>query len=197
MCAAALIGAATVATQALRAPLAPRYATVLPAPVPLPDIMLRDGQGNDFTVASLSGKVSYVFFGFTQCPDVCPITLAQLAGFRGRLAALADSELPNIVFVSVDPERDSVDRVGAYAASFGQGVIGVRGDLDEIDKLARTLGAFHARPTTAEGYSVEHSAGVFVIGPDSQYRAVYSAPHDADEWVDDWPGLLAAVSQTQ
>ena len=192
--AVALVAMVAVAVLALRPPPTPRYATVLPTPLSLPEISLRDGAGNEFTADTLSNHISLLFFGFTQCPDVCPLTLAQLAEFRRELVAQGSPDLPNIVFISVDPERDTVERVGAYTSAFGEGVLGVRGELEEIDKLAGTLGAFHARPVTAEGYSVEHSAGVFVIGPGAQFRAVYSAPHDVEEWIDDWPGLVASLS---
>ena len=160
----------------------PERATVLPEPIPLQAFTLLDQNGEAFTRESFAGQWSLVFFGFTNCPDICPITLQQLALARRRMAEeIADARLPGIVFVSVDPQRDDTEAVGAYAAAFGDGVVGVTGDLAEIDKLTGTLGIYHARPATDDGaYAVEHSAAVVVINEKSDYYAVFSAPHDVE-----------------
>lgn len=165
----------------------PERATVLPGSIPLQEFTLLDQHGAAFTRDSFIGSWSLVFFGFTNCPDICPITLQQLAHARRRMAEeIADASLPSIVFVSVDPQRDSMEAVGAYAAAFGDGVIGVTGDLTEIDKLTSTLGIYHSRPATDDGgYAVEHSAAVVVINEAGNYHAVFSAPHDVAAFADD------------
>ena len=175
--------AAGMLTMLFRSPdTVPQRATVLPNPIPLQAFTLVDQNGESFTRDSFAGRWSLVFFGFTNCPDICPITLQQLAFARRRMAEeTADARLPGIVFVSVDPQRDDAKAVGAYAAAFGGGVIGVTGDLAEIDKLTSTLGIYHSRPATDDGaYAVEHSAAVVVIDEQSNYYAVFSAPHDAE-----------------
>lgn len=165
----------------------PVAATVLPDPMPLPQFRLTAGDGAPFTRDSLLGEHHLLFFGFTECPDVCPITLQQLAAMRRLLSERGSETLPDIVFVSVDPERDSVEAVAEYAQAFGSGVTGVRGELEALEALTRTLGVFHARPATEQGYTVEHSAAVFVIDDAARYSAVFSAPLEVDALVNDWP----------
>jgi len=170
----------------------PESATLIPEPIDLPAFSLTDGDGGRFTKASLAGRFSLVFFGFTHCPDVCPITLQQLASLRRRLAAEGGATVPDIVFVSVDPERDTLEAIRDYAAAFGDGVIGVRGSLEDIDGLASALGVFHARKGTGDDYDVEHSAAVLVIDDEARFSAVFSAPHDVEAMARDWPLITAA-----
>lgn len=171
----------------------PQHATVLPEPASLPEFTLEDGDGQAFTKASFENRVSLVFFGFTHCPDVCPLTLSQLAAARRMLAEAGEIRLPEVVFVSVDPARDSAERVAEYAAAFGDGVTGVRGSLEALEALTAALGIFHARPETGDGYDVEHSGAVIVIDERARFHAVFSAPHEASEFVDDWPRLLRYI----
>lgn len=174
-------------------PAAPEFATVLPGPIELPEFALEDQHGNVFSRARLNGHPSLVFFGFTHCPDICPLTLQKLAAVRRQLVERRDGEIPQIVFVSVDPERDTVERVAAYVGAFGAGLTGVRGTIEQVDRLAGALGAYHARPASGEGYDVEHSAAVFVIDAAGHYRAVFSAPITVDALVSDWPRVVHAM----
>ena len=162
-------------------------ATVLDEPIALPDFRLTDHRAEAFTRSRFEGRASLVFFGFTNCPDICPVTLQKLAVVRRRLAEQSPPDtLPDIVFVSVDPARDDVESVAAYARAFGEGVIGVTGDLAEIDKLTGALGIYHARPEAGDGsYTVEHSAAVIVVNERAEFHAVFSAPHDVDVIVGD------------
>ena len=184
--AALLAAGAVIAVLATRpAPHALR-ATVLPSPLALPEFSLRDQDDAPFLRSSLEGQWSLVFFGFTHCPDICPLTLQKLASARRQLAAQESADLPAIVFVSVDPARDTSDAIGQYANAFGEGVTGVTGELEEINILTAALGIFHARPPNPDGgYNVEHSAAVLVINPDAALKAVFSAPHDVDSFVND------------
>ncbi|MDX1481207.1 MAG: SCO family protein [Woeseiaceae bacterium] len=177
-------------------PSMPETATVLPRPVALPDFALEDQLGERFSRDRFSGRTSLVFFGFTNCPDVCPLTLQRLASMRSRLIESGEDSLPEVVFVSVDPERDTREKVAAYTAAFGDGVTGLRGSLEQIDQLAGALGAYHARPEAGDGYTVEHSSAVFVVDDRGRYHAVFSSPTDVDALVDDWPRLLQAMSET-
>ena len=170
----------------------PESATLIPQPIDLPSFTLTDGDGNRFTKESLAGSHSLLFFGFTHCPDVCPLTLQQLASLRRRLAEADDPLLPEIVFVSVDPDRDTVEAVKEYASAFGDGVTGVRGSLEDIDGLASALGVFHARNASGDDYEVEHSAAVLVIDEQARFSAVFSAPLDVAAMADDWPLITAA-----
>ena len=164
----------------------PQRATVLSSPLQLPDFSLVDHNKLPFGRTSLENRWSLVFFGFTHCPDICPLTLQKLAVARRQLAEQGITALPLIVFVSVDPERDSIEAIGQYAGAFGDGVLGVTGTLDDINVLTSALGIFHARPPTADGgYDVEHSAAVLLMNPDADLKAIFSAPHDVESFAHD------------
>lgn len=165
----------------------PLQATVLPNAVELPEFNLVDQDGNRFGRDDLRERWNLMFFGFTHCPDICPITLQQLAVARKRMSETRDdAKLPTIVFVSVDPERDDAGALRNYVEAFGAGVVGATAALEELDKLTKALGIFHARPPAADGgYSVEHSAAIVVINPRAEYHAVFSAPHDIDSLAHD------------
>ena len=186
-----LLGAAGIALMLARfQPADPEVATVLPAPLPLPDFALTGHDGNAFTRDELSGQVSLVFFGFTQCPDICPVTLQQLSVVRRRLEVAGADVIPEIVFISVDPARDDTETLAKYVSAFGDGVYGVRGDLDSLNVLTEPLGVFHARPRTDDGYDVEHMSAVLVINPRAEFAALFRPPHAIEAIVADWPGLV-------
>lgn len=172
----------------------PERATVLPSPVPLPEFTLNDHNDQAFTRRSFEDQWSLVFFGFTNCPDICPLTLQQLAYARQRMAEdLAEDKLPEIVFISVDPDRDNTQVIGAYVGAFGRGVTGVNGDLTEINKLTKAFGIFHARTATDDrSYTVEHSAAVIVVNNRAEYHAVFGAPHDVAGIARDMSLLMAS-----
>lgn len=183
----AVLGALLLVMLSQRQAEGPLHATLLPQPRELPAFALVDQNGSPFGREAFAGRVSLVFFGFTHCPDICPATLQQLAFARRELSeSLPPAELPAIVFVSVDPERDDVESVAAYVDAFGDGIDGLTGPLEEIDKLTRALGIFHSRaPQPEGGYQVEHSAAVIVIDRQGRYRAVFSAPHETEAFARD------------
>lgn len=162
-------------------------ATVFATPRALPAFELRDHQGEHFTRDSLSGQWSLVFFGFTNCPDICPLTLQSLARARRELEEHGGGIVPEIIFVSVDPERDTTDHVAAYVSAFGDGITGVVGELDDVNVLTSALGIFHARPANEDGgYDVEHSAAVVLVNDRAEYHALFSAPHKVEAIVADF-----------
>ena len=165
-------------------------ATLLPEPLALPEFALTDGRGGAFGRDDLIGRTSLLFFGFTQCPDICPVTLQQLTVVRRKLEESGSNVIPEIVFVSVDPERDDVNTIAAYVGAFGDGVRGVRGELDALNVLTQPLGVFHARPETDDGYDVEHTSAVLVINADAEFAGLFRAPHVVDAILADWPGLV-------
>jgi protein SCO1/2 len=169
-----------------------RYATVLQPPMQLPDFELIDENGERFDLASFEGKWNLVFFGFTHCPDVCPTTLMQLKTARGKLQQDHDvSEPPRVVFVSVDPERDTPAIIAPYVRYFGDDVKGLTGDPGQIDILARSMGAFYQKVEMKNGdYAVDHSASIMVIDPAGRFRALFNAPFDAELFVRDLQLLL-------
>jgi len=169
----------------------PAFATVLPEPLPLPEFSLLDQDGEPFGRDSLKGQWSILFFGFTHCPDICPATLQQLSLARAKVAERAGQAFPRIILISVDPERDTPSVLRDYIAHFGSGVAGVTGNIDELKKLTTGLGIFFATSAASNGgYSVDHSAVVLLINPAGEFHALFSAPHNVDQFVTDIPLLV-------
>jgi protein SCO1/2 len=167
-------------------------ATLLPAPAELADFALTDQHGGPFSRDSLKGQWSLLFFGFTHCPDVCPLTLQILADARRDMQANGLDSLPRIILVSVDPERDSPEVLGKYVRHFGDGTLGVSGDLTELRKLTSGLGIYFEKSgIDGDNYSIDHSAAVIVVDPDARFAALFGAPHQAENFVHDMPILMS------
>jgi len=157
--------------------------TLFPDPKPLTAFALTDHKNRVFDLASLKGKWSFLFFGFTHCPDVCPMTLAVLARARDSIAKhTAGAEDIQFVFISVDPNRDTVSKLGQYVDYFDTTDLGVTGNDAQIGNLAGQLGAAYqvAIKPDMENYPVFHSAAVFLLDPRARYHAVFTPPHDAE-----------------
>lgn len=175
----------------MQTPVTPESALVLPTPSEVPEFSLVDQQGAAIDRTVFRGQWDLVFFGFTHCPDICPMTLQVLADARNQLAAASFSPLPRIVLVSVDPERDTPENLAKYVDYFGEGNLGITGDLEEIRKLTNGLGIWFEKSGDGEDYSVDHAAAVLVIDPKGQFRALFSAPHKADNYVHDLPIIVS------
>lgn len=174
-------------------PPLPRTATMLPAPADLPEFSLVDQSGSAIGRDVFQGHWNLVFFGFTHCPDICPLTLQVLADAKRRLADSGQNPLPRIVLVSVDPERDTPDLMSQYIAYFGDGNLGITGELEEVRKLTNGMGIFFEKANVdGDNYSVDHSAVVLVINPDGQFHALFGAPHEAAGFVHDLPIIMAS-----
>ena len=159
---------------------APAIATVLPEPLALPAVQLTDQRGLDFTTTELTGDFSLLFFGFTNCPDICPITLQTLANVDAELRARG-SEPPRLVFVSVDPERDTPAQIERYLGNFNANFVGLTGSQLVLQPLLAALGVTvqrHQLPNQ-EFYNVTHNSTVYLVGPQAEWLAIFSAPHDA------------------
>jgi protein SCO1/2 len=180
-------------TMIMPAPL-PDHATVLPAPASLAEFSLTTHDDQPFTRDSFRGHWSMVFFGFTNCPDICPITLHQLVTARKRLSESdPGSALPDIVFISVDPDRDSAESLKKYVQSFGEGLTGVRGEPAELSTLTKPLGIyFNVDNADEQDYKVEHSAAVIVVNENAEFHALFSAPHNIDAFANDMRLIIAS-----
>lgn len=166
----------------------PRHATVLPEPKSLPEFSLVDDRGRAFGRDSLNGRYSLLFFGFTNCPDICPATLAQLSAARSRVLAQGGGGFPEVILISVDPERDTPAAMADYVARFGDGVTGVTGSREEIGKLAKSLGIYVRQSGSQHGgHDVQHTAAVMLINKSAELQAVFGAPHSIDSFVTDIP----------
>ena len=124
--------------------------------------------GKPFSSARLNGRPHAIFFGFTHCPDVCPTTLARMVRLRNQLGK--GEQAFDIVFVSVDPERDGPGEVGAYTRLFGSPVTGLTGSPAQIDQVKKQFGIFSQKvPDGAGGYTVDHTATVLLFGRDGKF----------------------------
>ena len=144
-------------------------------------LALPDADGKPRTLADWKGKVNVVFFGYTQCPDVCPTTMAELAQIKRALGA--DGERVQGVFVSIDPERDTPTVLKAYLANFDPAFVALRGSADQTKAAAREFKVFFAKvPGKTEGsYTMDHTAGSYVFDPQGRLRLFvrYGTPADA------------------
>lgn len=144
------------------------------------DFVLTDQNGKSFDTASLRGKLIFLFFGYTTCPDACPMALSKLARVNALLGE--DGRRVQTVFVSVDPERDTVEKMREYLSYYTLPVVGLTGTVEEVASVAGDFGVYYARSETetAAGYLIDHTTLVYMIGPDGTLRYL-SHPEDTPE----------------
>lgn len=187
----------------LQPPPLPQLAsgTALPEPRPLTPFTLTDHHGQTFDLARFKGAWTLLFFGYTHCPDVCPTTLATLSGVVKKIAAAGPAQTPlHVVFVSVDPERDTVQHLAEYVPYFNKDFLGVTGAPAQLDAFTAQLNIMHLRnsPTTADGgYTVDHTASILLIDPQARFNAIFSAPHVATAIAQDFLSLRSHYEDLQ
>ena len=164
---------------------------ILPEPAQVADFALETHEGAPFGAQSLAqGSWSYLFFGFTRCPHLCPTTLATLADAEERIRELPQGDRFRGLFVSVDPERDGNEDIKAYLARFSEGFTGLRGSRSETLKIARDMDiVFATLPDGQGGLTVEHSGHIVLIDPEGRYRGFIKSPHQVDALVSAWRRL--------
>ncbi len=169
-------------------------ATLFEAPRPLAEFALVDQAGKTFGRERLRGQWTFLFFGFVNCPDVCPMTLATLAEVRRIAGDLPPGERPHVVLVSVDPARDSPEVLARYVAHFDPAFTGTTGDAAAIEAFTRHLGvAVVVGPPADDGsYTVDHTAAMFLIDPAARLSALFGTPHDAGTIARDYRRIVAA-----
>jgi protein SCO1 len=155
-------------------------------------LSLTDQNGQPRTLADFKGKVTVVFFGFTQCPDVCPMTMAELAQVKTSLGK--DGERVQGVFVTVDPERDTAAVLKTYMSGFDPSFVALHGSPEEIAATAKEFKVFYAKvPGKAEGsYSVDHTAGSYVFDARGKVRLFIRYGSGAEALAADLKTLLAS-----
>lgn len=129
---------------------------------------LTDQTGRPRRLEDFRGKVVLLFFGFTNCPDVCPTTLAELSQVVKELGA--DAARVQVLFVTVDPERDTPEALAKYVGAFDPRFLGLYGDSAATQRTAREFKVFYEKRKTADGYSMDHSAQTYVIDPQGRLR---------------------------
>jgi protein SCO1/2 len=162
---------------------------------PINDFDLMDSRGKFFTRENLKGQWTMMVFGFTNCAYVCPTTLAELNLMYSQLQkTLPNNQLPQVILVTVDPERDTVHTMKKYVTSFNPHFIGVTGELDEIQKFEKQL-HIKAEKMVEEGqpkdqYKMKHSAEILVFNPQGEVQAYLAYPHKAAQMVKDYHLIL-------
>ena len=152
---------------------------------------LTDHTGKPRTLADFKGKAVVVFFGYTQCPDVCPTTMAEMASVMQKLGPLADQV--QVLFITLDPERDTQQLLANYVPAFDKRFIGLRGTPEQTAKTAKEFKVFYAKvpgsdPTTS---TIDHSAGTYVFDRDGKLRLFMRHDETADQIVHDIRQLLS------
>jgi len=192
----ALLLGGTLITLKLRQPPMPamQAATLLPNPRALAPFQLVDQQGAPFDLARLKNHWSLIFFGYTHCPDVCPTTLTDLKTTLKLLhQQYPDVEFPQVIFVSVDPDRDTPEVLRRYVAYFNPEFLGVTGSTEAIVAFSRQLNAFftYVKPDPdATDYPVDHSASVSLIDPRGRLHAIFSPPLDPRAVAHDYAAIV-------
>ncbi|MFQ5642821.1 MAG: SCO family protein [Thiogranum sp.] len=160
-----------------------KQATLLQPAKTITGFQLTDHEGKPFTHANLKGKWSFAFFGYTHCPDVCPTALSMLARVMRKLEKDNSlEELPQAVFFSVDPERDTPGLLKKFVPYFHPDFIGVTGDPQQLRQLTRQIGIMYGKAPGGDknNYLVDHSASIFLFDPDGDFLALFGTPHDPD-----------------
>lgn len=174
--------------QAAPPPPAAATVTVIDDRHPVPAFRLRR-PGGEVTRADLEGRWTMLFFGYTQCPDVCPTALSLMAEVKRRLPA---GRRPQVMFISVDSARDTLELLGNYVPAFDAEFFGAVGDDAAIAPLVQHFGVmFQRNPPNPQGsYTVDHTASMFLVDPRARLKAVFSPPHDLEAMVADLARLM-------
>ena len=154
------------------------------------DFALTDHTGRQRTLADFRGKAVVLFFGYTQCPDVCPTTLAALAEAMRRLGP--DAANVQVLFVTVDPERDTTELLSHYVTAFNPSFLGLSGDADATARTAKEFKILYQKQPgrTPASYTMDHSAGTFVFDPQGRLRLYAGHGQGADVFAHDLRELL-------
>jgi protein SCO1/2 len=168
---------------------ATQNATELPQPRALADVRFVDKTGSEMHFSDLKGNFTLLFFGFTNCPDVCPLTLAMLAHVRAEFARSAPLYTPRVLFVSVDPGRDTPERIAAYLNGFDPEFAGATASDADLAPLLAELGVAVEKEHDHSGgghYNVVHSSAIYVLDANAEWIAVSTGPHDPKVFASDF-----------
>jgi protein SCO1/2 len=177
-------------------PVKTEQAMVMPEFRPLNPFSLTTHTGETFDNQSLLGHWTFISFGYTHCPDICPATMSLFTEIHSRIQAHRDPKPYQITFVSVDPERDSLERLSEYVTYFDPSFVGATGPEEALQALTKPLGIHYKRGETKDStmeYVIDHSALIILVDPQGRYHAHFSPPHDAQKMANDF---ITLSSQT-
>ena len=180
-------------------PAGPQLQTMrrLPTPRELPAFTLQQSDRTQLVPGELRGHWTVVFIGFTYCPDVCPTTLAELAQAQKRWAELPESTRPRVLFVSADPERDTIEKLGEYVHAFHKDTLAATADIPSLEAFAKSLSLVFAKvplgkDAPPEQYTIDHSAALVVLDPQGRMAGVIQPPLDPKAIAEDLIALTGA-----
>jgi protein SCO1/2 len=177
------------------APSAPKLAAAVMYPTPreLPDFKLQRADGSTLTKSDWNGHWTVAFFGYTNCPDVCPTTLATFKQVFAKLKADGAADKVRFDFISVDPERDTPEQLAKYVGYFDKTFVAATGSDEELTRVTRALGLVYSREPTGNGdYAVDHSASAVLIDPSGREVGLFRPPFDASAIAADLKTLAGA-----
>lgn len=185
----ALLGVLLVWAAAFARPYTLHGSEITP-PVPAPMVQLPRADGSNFDLAALQGKIGLIFFGYTSCPDICPTTLADMKRIKAGLGTRAENV--EFIFVSVDPLRDTPQRIQDYVAGFDPAFIGLSGSEEQLEPVWKAYGVYRQiqEGATALGYLVDHSTRSYLIDARGNLRLTYAYGTPVDDVVRDIRYLL-------
>lgn len=180
----ALLGVVFIAILTLTGPYTYRGSLISP-PVPAADFTLTQGDGAPFQLSAQKGKLLLLFFGYTTCPDVCPATLGEMKQVRARLDKQAEEV--EFIFITVDPQRDTPERLGKYVSAFDPNFIALSGSEVELDPVWKSFGVYHeiVPSGSGAGYLVNHSARIYLIDPSGNLLLTYAFGTPVDDILKD------------
>jgi len=165
----------------------------LPAPLPAPNFVLTSQSGDRVSPRDFPGKILVVFFGYTSCPDVCPLTLTHLTRAFGLMGE--DGKSIQVLLITVDPRRDTPERLRSYLANFHPSFLGLTGSEDEIRSVASAFGASFSRAGEGEDYTVDHTARSFVIDREGKIVLTFPVSSTPEEMAKDLTRLLKGYDE--
>ena len=172
-------------------PRSPQYGVVVAASTPIEDFQLDSTLGRSVTLSDFAGKYIAIYFGYTTCPDICPTTLADLGKAVKLLGDTA--EKVQVLFVTVDPERDTISRLRDYLAYFGPEIVGMRGSLEETERIASQFGVAYEKRYASESatdYLIDHSSAVIVLDPARRPQLMFPFGVTAEQIASDLTTLI-------
>ena len=175
MAAAAILATATAGAFGVRLAEQGKFTAPFQASVGGPFSMTAQ-DGRRLTDKDLRGKPFAIFFGFTQCPDVCPTTMLEIANLMQRLGS--DADRMRFLFVTLDPERDTPDLLRDYLSSFDKRIIGLRGTPEETEAIVRAYRVFYEKVPTKSGYAVNHTATTFLMDAEGRFAKTMAFGED-------------------
>lgn len=172
------------------------HGTYLEHPRTVNEFSLTGTDNKMFTNANLQGHWTLVFFGFTNCGYICPTTMAELGKMYRILQDNKIKSLPQVVMISIDPQRDNTEKLNQYVTSFQPDFFGARGEEDAVKAMTKEMGIAYAKVANKEGsdpqnYDIQHSGAVMLFNPQGELNAFFTSPHHANLLAKDYMLLVS------